>query len=181
MVPTFFDQNMPRNLGFYDRKMNWTFLLIFSSSSLKNWTKFSSSSFSKKVNWVQFKVHQKSELLNWTELFRSVQSLPWLVLLTRLHKIVCITNGLIMKYVLYCYNWALFSSFVHTYGGTLLCIACILFSSFLPYSLEHMQCMGLSFFLNCLKVKVDQFTWKESGKYFCTKLVFRFVQNLYVT
>ena len=78
MVPTFFDQNMPRNLGFYDRKMNWTFLLIFSSSSLKNWTKFSSSSFSKKVNWVQFKVHQKSELLNWTELFRSVQSLPCL-------------------------------------------------------------------------------------------------------
>ena len=76
MVPTFFDQNMLRNLGFYDRKMNWTFLLIFSSSSLKNWTKFSSSSLSKKVNWVQFKVHQKSELLNWTELFRSVQSLP---------------------------------------------------------------------------------------------------------
>ena len=75
--PHFLITNMPRYLGFYNRKMNWTFLIIFSSSSLKNWTKFSSSSFSKKVNWVQFKVHQKSELLNWTELFCSVQSLPW--------------------------------------------------------------------------------------------------------
>ena len=62
---------MPRNLGFYNRKMNWTFQFILvqvhSTSELssvqvlsaKKWTKFSSK-FTKKVN-------------NWTELNFSVQ------------------------------------------------------------------------------------------------------------
>ena len=62
---------MPRNLGFYDRKMNWTFLFILvqvhSISELssvqvlsaKKWTEFSSK-FTKKVNF-------------WTELNFSVQ------------------------------------------------------------------------------------------------------------
>ena len=95
MIPAFFDRNMPRNFGFYDRKMNWTFLLIFSSSSLNKGTKFSSSSFSKKVNWVQFKVHQKSELLNWTELFRSVQSLPWLLHIPLQHTHIPLAKGLL--------------------------------------------------------------------------------------
>ena len=67
----FLIKNMPRNLGFYDRKMKWTFLFIFVQvhsiselssvqvPSAKKWTEFSSK-FTKKVNF-------------WTELNFSVQ------------------------------------------------------------------------------------------------------------